>query len=79
MDTQIASDMDANTIRYLKKKSGSDNKATQYEFVLKIADWFRKESQQSIKVGRNFIAEVPPELDNFIENEETEGIGALID
>lgn len=71
--------MDANTIKYLRKKSGSDNPAVQYQFVLKIADWFKKQAQQSVKVGRNFVAEVPPELDNFIESEEPEGIGALID
>jgi hypothetical protein len=71
--------MDTNTIKYLRKKAGSDNPAVQYQFVLKIADWFRKESQRSIKVGRNFVAEVPPELDNFIEHEEYEGTGALID
>ena len=68
--------MNAEIIKYLKEKSRTNNKAAQYQFVLKIADWFRKESQQSIEMKRNFVAEVPPELDNFTANE---GNGALID
>lgn len=65
--------MDANTIKYLKKKSGTDNKALQYQFVLKIADWFRKESQNASTVGRTFSAEVPPELEEFVDGEQEDG------
>jgi len=65
--------MDSNTIKYLRKKSGSNNPAVQYQFVLKIADYFKKESQRASQVGRTFIAEVPPELETFVEDEVKDG------
>lgn len=61
--------IDQKVIAYLRKKSGTDNKALQYQYVLKIADEFKKESQNAIQVGRTFTAEVPPELEEFVEND----------
>lgn len=61
--------IDPKVISYLRKKSGTDNKALQYQYVLSLADYFRKESQSAIQVGRTFSAEVPPELEEFVEND----------
>lgn len=61
--------IDPKVISYLRKKSGTDNKALQYQYVLSLADYFRKESQNAIQVGRTFKAEVPPELEEFVEND----------
>ena len=61
--------LDPKVISYIKKKSGTDNKALQYQYALKIADHFRRESQNAIQVGRTFSAEVPPELEEFVEND----------
>ena len=65
--------MDSNTIKYLRKKSDSNNPTVQYQFVLKIANYFKKESQKASQVGRTFIAEVPPELETFVEDEVKDG------
>ena len=71
--------MDAITIKYLQDKSGSDNPADQYQFVLKIADWFKKESQRASKVGRTFTAEVPHELVDFVPDDKEPENGAYAD
>lgn len=62
--------MDSNTIKYLRKKSGTNNPAAQYQFVLQVADWFKKESQRASSVGRTYSAEVPHELVDFVAEEE---------
>jgi hypothetical protein len=71
--------MDSEVVRYLCKKSGSDNPAARYQYVLKIADWFKKESQIASKVDRNFIAEVPHELIDFIPDDKEPTDGAYAD
>lgn len=64
--------MDANTIKYLRKKSGTNNPAAQYQYVLKVADWFKKESQKASQVGRTFSAEIPHELVDFVPTDNDE-------
>ena len=61
--------IDPKVAAYIRKKSGTDNKALQYQYALRIADHFRKESQNAIQVDRSFSAEVPPELEGFVEND----------
>lgn len=62
-----AMEIDKNIITYLKKKSGTNNKALQYQFAQAIADYFRKESNRDVMDRkRTFVAEVPPELEDFV-------------
>lgn len=59
--------MDYNVIKYLVKKSGAKHPAEIAAYVQIYADYFRMLARKnSYSVNRNFIAEVPPELENFI-------------
>lgn len=66
----MAVEIDKRIVTYLQKKSGTDNKALQYQFVQSIADYFKRESNRDVMAGkRTFVAEVPPELESFVEDE----------
>ena len=71
--------MDSNTIKYLRKKSGTNNPAAQYQYVQKVADWFKKESQKASQVGRTFSAEIPHELVDFVPDDNEPENGAYAD
>lgn len=71
--------MDAEVVKYLRNKSGTSNPAAQYQYVLKIADWFKKKSQIASEVGRTFSAEVPHELIDFIPDDKEPTDGAYAD
>lgn len=59
--------MDENVKRYLMKKSGSTHPVHIADYVQIYADYFRKVARQnSYSVERSFTAEVPPELESFI-------------
>lgn len=61
--------MDDNVRKYLIKKSGQTHPTLIADYVQLWADYFRKEARiEAYKVGRNFKAEVPPELEGFVEN-----------
>lgn len=59
--------MDENVKKYLVKKSGHTHPALIAAYVQVYADYFRKLAREaSYSVGRNFSAEVPPELEQFV-------------
>lgn len=61
--------MDYNVVKYLIKKSGSSHPAEISAYVQMYADYFRMLARQnSYDVSRNFIAEVPPELEDFVDS-----------
>jgi len=59
--------IDLNVIRYLVEKSGHQHPALIAAFVQQYADYLRMIARRnSYSVDRNFVAEVPPELENFV-------------
>lgn len=58
--------IDERVKNYLIRKSGEEHPALVAQFVQVYADYFRKLARENAyAVSRNFVAEVPPELENF--------------
>lgn len=56
-----------NVCKYLIEKSGTKHPAEISAFIQLYADYFRMIARQnSYRVDRNFVAEVPPELEDFV-------------
>lgn len=62
--------MDDKVIKYLIKKSGESHPVLIANYVQQYADHFRKLARISAyDVSRGFTAEVPPELEDFINGD----------
>ena len=58
--------MDESVKKYLIKKSGEKHPARIADFIQQYADYFRRQARlEAYSVERDFIAEVPPELEDF--------------
>ena len=61
--------MEKQIYHYLIKKSGKKHPTEIAQFVQRIADEFKEIARrEAYSVGRTFHAEVPPELENFIQD-----------